>query len=106
MRSSELALGLGPPVGDVTGVDDRVHVELVDEELDEVERLRVEVDVADVQHADGAVVGVERRQALGGLVERDDVADELGQLDAVPVEVLDDRTTSPTAVGAIVNRPV
>src|SRR5690606_20617394 len=59
----ELVLRLGAVVGDVAGVDDQVDGELVLEGSDDVPGDRVDVDVGDVQDADGAFVGVVERQS-------------------------------------------
>jgi hypothetical protein len=77
-------------VRDVAGVGHRVDAELVDEQLDEVEGLRVEVQVADVQDPDGAVLEVEGPQVLRRAVQVDHVADHVGQLRLVLAEAVDD----------------
>ena len=84
----ELGLGVGPPVGDVAGVHDGVDVELLGQALHQVERLRVEVDVAHVQHPDQPAVGLEHRQLRPGQVERGHVVDEVGELLAVLAEAV------------------
>ena len=65
MRSSSAGFRLRAPVGDVAGVDDGVDPEGAGEPTDEVEGLRVEVDVAHVQDPDGVVGWPERRAGPG-----------------------------------------
>ena len=62
-RLERLVLGGQPVVGDVAGVDDRLHLELARHRADDVPGGRVEVDVGDQQHPDGVRRRGERGQA-------------------------------------------
>ena len=83
-------LRLAAEVGDVTGVDDDVDVELAHDRADHFVRRRVEVQAADVQHPDGLVAGGEHRQPAGDGIQFADVGHEPAELQAVRVEPLDD----------------
>ena len=98
-------LWLGSPVGDVTGVGDSVDAELLDEELDQIERLRVVVDVAHMQHPDrpssGSKVGspcAARYRVTTFPTSSVSCARYSPNRSTTP-------STSPTAVGATVNSP-
>src|SRR3712207_9142596 len=69
-------LRLAAPVGEVPGVEDAVHVELVDHLGDEVEAGGVEVDVGGVPQGDAAVGPGRRGQGGQRRVQRADVGHE------------------------------
>jgi hypothetical protein len=77
-------------VGDVTGVDDHVHVELLHGGGDDLPRGRVEMQVADVQ--DLRVVGrrVEQREVQRRVVQPRDAAHDAAELVGVHREVVGD----------------
>ena len=98
-------LGVGAPVGDVAGVGHRVHRELVDQQAHQVERPRVEVDVAHVQHPDrpaGSKVGScsPARYRVATLSTRSPSWARYSPKRSSTA------STSPTAAGARVSRPL
>src|SRR5204862_7940978 len=86
----ERGLHRGTPVVDVAGVDDQVDLVLLHDRLDERPRGRVEVQVGDVQRADGTGVRLVTGQRRDGAVEPADVVDQPLQLGLVRVEPVGD----------------
>src|SRR5690606_11065442 len=86
----EAVLGGRAVVHGVAGVDDHVHLVLLHQRADDRPARRVEVDVGDVQHAEGGRVRLVGRQGGGGVVELGHVGDQAGQFLLVDVELGDD----------------
>lgn len=102
----EPVLGLAAVVHEVAAVDDEVHLELGADGLDDAPRGGVEVDVGDVQDADGGRVGLVGGERGGGGVQLGDVPDEAGELGAVGGEALHDAAGVADDLGALASRPV